>query len=105
MANKPISMSKVRQILKLHTQGIGKKKIATRLGMSKNTVKAYLDRYHGLKTTWEEFSLLTDYELDKAFHSPNETLLDPKVRQVYDFFHEMEKQLRKRGVTVALSYE
>ena len=104
MANNPISMSKVRQILKLHTQGIGKKKIASRLGMSKNTVKAYLDRYHGLKSTWEELSQLTDYELDKAFHPPYETLLDPKVRQVYDYFPEMEKQLRKRGVTVALLY-
>jgi hypothetical protein len=64
MANNPISMSKVRQILKLHTQGIGKKRIASRLGMSKNTVKAYLDCYHGLKTTWEE--LLQTYPITSS---------------------------------------
>jgi transposase len=39
MANKPISMSKVRQIIKLYSQEIGKKKIALRLGVSKNTVQ------------------------------------------------------------------
>jgi len=39
MANKAISMSKVRQIIKLYTQEMGKKKIGERIGMSKHTVK------------------------------------------------------------------
>ena len=43
MANKPTSMSKVRQIIKLYAQAIGKKKIALRLGISKNTVKHYIE--------------------------------------------------------------
>jgi transposase len=52
MANKPIDMSNVRQIIKLYCQNMGKKKIAERPGMSKNTVKIYIDHYRGLKTTW-----------------------------------------------------
>jgi transposase len=104
MANNPISMSKVRQILKLYTQGIGKRKIALRLGMSKNTVKDYLDLYLKLKTPWQELSHLSDYELDKVFHPPYETVLDPRVKQLYDFFPEMERQLRRRGMTAALLY-
>ena len=70
MANKPISMSKVRQIIKLYAQEIGKKKIALRLGVSKNTVKHYVKVFRGLKTTWEELSKLGDLELNKRFHPP-----------------------------------
>ena len=43
MANKPICMSTLRQIMKFHLHGIGKKKIAARLGIARNTEKA-LDR-------------------------------------------------------------
>lgn len=50
MANNPISMSKVKQIIKLYSQGIGKKKIGNRLCMSKNTAKHYLDTFSKLKT-------------------------------------------------------
>ena len=38
MANKKTSMSIVRQVIKLFSQRMGKKKIALRLGMSKHTV-------------------------------------------------------------------
>lgn len=41
-------MSKARQIIKLHSQGMGKKKIGLRLGMSKNTVKLYIDQFFNL---------------------------------------------------------
>jgi transposase len=105
MANKPISMSKVKQIIKLYSQGIGKKKIGSRLCMSKNTVKQYLDTFHNLKTTWEDLLKLSDYELDKLFHPPHETLVNQKAQQLYDYFPEMERQLRKRGVTVAMLYK
>ena len=49
MANKSISMSKVRQIIKLYAQHMGKKKIGERLGMSKHTVKLYTDQFQALK--------------------------------------------------------
>lgn len=42
MAYNPISMNQVKQIFQLHRQGVGIKRIAATLGMSKNTVKAYL---------------------------------------------------------------
>lgn len=94
-------MSKVRQILKMHSQGIGKKKIAARLLMSKNTVKLYIEKYFQLRTTLDELLKLTDYELDKRFHPPYEIILDSRVQQLYDYYPQMEKELRKRGVTVA----
>jgi len=104
MANKTISMSKVRQIMKLYSQHMGKKKIALRLGVSKNTVKQYVETYIKLKTPWDELAKLTDFELNKIFHPPEVVPLTDKLKQVIDFFPLMEKQLRKRGMTVALQY-
>lgn len=81
-------MSRVRQIIKLYNQGIGKKKIGTRLGMSKNTVKLYIETYYSLKITWDELSRLDDFELNKLFHPPRELILNDKVQQLYDFFRK-----------------
>ena len=104
MANKPTSMSKVRQIIKLYSQGIGKKKIGVRLGVSKNTVKHYVEVFKGLKTNIEELIKLSDFELDKKFNPPQTTPLSGKLKQLLDFFPFMEKQLRKRGMTVGLQF-
>lgn len=105
MANKTISMSNLRQIIKLYCQQMGKKKIAERLGMSKNTVKLYIKHFHSLKITKDELFKLTDFELNKLFHPPKETILDEKVKQLYDFFPKMEVQLRRRGMTVAQQFK
>jgi DNA-binding NarL/FixJ family response regulator len=42
MAGKPKRMGQIKQLLRFHEQGHGKKAIARQLGMSKNTVKTYL---------------------------------------------------------------
>jgi transposase len=104
MANKTISMSKIRQIIKLYSQQLGKRKISERLGMSKNTVKLYIDSYHRLKMSKEELLKLSDYELNKLFHPPVELSSNERVKQLYDFFPVMSARLRKRGMTVAMQF-
>ena len=105
MANKTTSMSNVRQIIKLYSQQMGKKKIGERLGMSRHTVKFYIDIFHSLKVTKDELFRLTDFELNKLFHPPKEILFNDRLKQLYDFFPVMEKQLRRRGMTVAWQYK
>ncbi|MCX6294797.1 MAG: hypothetical protein NTX97_01815, partial [Bacteroidetes bacterium] len=105
MANKTTSMSNVRQIIKLYSQQMGKKKIGERLGMSRHTVKFYIDLFHSLKTTKDDLFRLTDFELNKLFHPPKEIFCNNRLRQLYDFFPVMEKQLRRRGMTVAWLYK
>lgn len=105
MANKATSMSKIRQIIKLYSQQMGKKKIADRLGMSKHTVKLYIDYFHSLKTTKEELFKLSDFEMNKLFHPPREVILTDRLSQLYVFFPEMAAALRKRGMTVAMQYQ
>src|SRR5471030_2991247 len=104
MANKKTSMSKVRQVIKLFSQRMGKKKIAERLGMSKHTVKHYVELYNRLKIPWDELSKYTDFDLDKLFHPPQETPLSKRLEHLYDFFPVMEKQLRRRGMTVSRQF-
>lgn len=105
MANKTTSMSKVRQIIKLYTEQMGKKKIGERLGMSRHTVKLYIDHFHSLKTSKDELFKLTDFELNKLFHPPKEVLLsNDRLKQLYDFFPVMTIQLRRRGMTVARQF-
>ena len=97
-------MSNVRQIIKLYFQNMGKKKIGERLGMSKNTVKLYIEQFHGFKLTKEELFKLTDFELNKLFHPPKEILLNDRLSQLHSFFPVMAIQLRRRGMTVATQF-
>ena len=80
MANKLTSMSNVRQIIKLFSQQMGMKKIGERLGMSKNTVKLYVKLFNSLKTSKEDLFKLTDFELNKLFHPPKETLYNDNLK-------------------------
>lgn len=105
MANKTTSMSKIRQIIKLYSQQMGKKKIGDRLGMSKHTVKLYIDYFRSLKTTKEELFKLSDFDLNKLFHPPKEVLLTDRLSQLYAFFPVMAVQLRRRGMTVSRQFQ
>ncbi|MBL0048919.1 MAG: helix-turn-helix domain-containing protein [Bacteroidetes bacterium] len=92
MANKTITMSNVRQIIKLYSQQMGKKKIGERLGMSKNTVKLYIRQFHALKTTKEELFKLSDFELNKLFHPPQSAPASDRMRHLYEFFLPWQDQ-------------
>ena len=64
MANTPISMSKIRQILRMYSQGKSKLSIATQTGTSRNTVKVYLAAFDSTGFTFGEVDALNDKELE-----------------------------------------
>lgn len=99
MANNPISMNKLRQVLKLHCQGQGKLKISEVMGMSRNTVKKYLNHFLRLKITWDEINKLSDQELDALFNKEPEISPPDRLLTLYKFFPEVEKRLKQRGMT------
>jgi transposase len=105
MANKPIIMSKIRQILKQYSKGIGKKKIALHLSVSKNTVKHYIDFYLRLQIPFHDLEVMSDVELNNMFHPIPEKAAGDKLQRLYEFFPDMEKQLRRRGMTLALQFK
>lgn len=90
MANIPIRMGKVSQVLKLYSQMLGKRRIGLRPGVSRNTVRHYIDAFHLMTTTIEELSKLWDAELNKRFHPPQQAIVSDKLAGLHAFFPEMQ---------------
>jgi response regulator of citrate/malate metabolism len=76
MAGKPKKMSQAKQILQMHKQDYGNKTIARNLGISKNTVKSYLDKYRSSKLSLETLLKMEDHDLEKVFHPGNPAYKD-----------------------------
>jgi len=100
MANNPIPMSKLRQALKLHFQGESKLRIATVTGISRNTLKKYLNILVAFKTTWPEIEQLSDKDLDELFCKEPEQIVDERLSVLHEYFANNDKRLRIRGITL-----
>ena len=98
MANKRISIMKIKQILRLYTQGKSKKSISAQLGISRNTVKNYIAVYNKSKLTFDNISQLSDIELATLFEP---TIKEVPVRRqaLKEEFIKLEKELKKPGST------
>jgi len=99
MANKRKDMSKLRQMLRLYSQGESKLQISSITGVSRNTLKKYIRLYDSLCISMPELELKSDRELDQLF---GENLL-PEPSERYkiaeNYFPFMEKELKKRGIS------
>lgn len=105
MANKPISMSRLRQVLKLYFKGKSKLQISTFTGLSRTTVIKYLNVLQTLSITQEEVSALDDASLDKRFCLVPAEPVSVPVQKLFDYFDEHEKKLRRRGMTMKKLYD
>jgi len=105
MAGKPKRMSQVKQILQLHKQGYGNKTIARNLGISKNTVKSYLEKYRSSKLSLETLLKMEDHDLEKVFHAGNPAYKDDRFDTLKDNLDYYIKELNRTGVTRKLLWE
>lgn len=99
MANKPINMSKIRHILQLHKQGRSKLLIAQQTGIARNTIKKYLKAFIQSGQSYDEINSLSDKDLEDLFIQPDEKPLTEKHRILFDLFPQLDKELRKKGIT------
>jgi transposase len=99
MANKPISMIKIRQILRLHTQGHSKLKIAMQTGVARNTLKKYLSAFTASGLSFEQINVLSDKDLEDMFVKPEDKPLNEKLQTLFSLFPGIDKELKKKGVT------
>ena len=76
MAGKLKPMSQIRQLLQLYDQGKNKKFIARSLGISKNTVKAYLAKVALSPLDIQSLLTLDDPILESKFHAGNPAYKD-----------------------------
>ena len=107
MANNPISMTKIRQVLRLHIQGSSKLAIARLTGISRNTLKKYLHDYTRLALTSIDLEALSDQELEELFSTfkPQKAGHSPAARLLMGLFPYVEKQLKRKGVTQHLLWQ
>jgi len=105
MANKIIYMSKIRKVIKFHCEGKSKVFISSYLSLSRNTVKKYISLFKVLDIPFSEFNKKSDAELEAIFVLKPIEIIDPKLQKTYDFFPQMERELKKVGVTIHIMWE
>lgn len=97
MAQKPIAMEQLKQILQLKNDGIGIREIARRTGMSRNSVRKYLSQLD------DGSDPLSDKELaDKAYNNQQLESNTQRKLQLLEHFIYAESELAKTGVTCLL---
>ena len=105
MANNPITMSKIRHVLRLYFQKQGKRVISEQTGVARNTVKKYLGIFKSLNIPFDELNKLSDSELEKLFIKGGAR--EPTERLVYlhSCFPAVDKELKRKGVTRQMLWE
>ena len=98
-------MNTLKTIIRLYTSGYSKAAISRQLGISRNTVQRYTDRFDRLKTTAEDLFDKSDKELHDLFQGMDEKQDSPRRQVLNTFFKYMEKELKKPGVTRQLMWE
>lgn len=105
MAGKPKPMSQIKQLLQLHEQGKNKKFIARSLGISKNTVKAYLAKVALSPLSIQSLLTLDDPILEGKFHAGNPAYKDERFDHFKTNLDYFVKELGRVGVTKQLLWE
>ncbi|MEK0314596.1 IS21 family transposase [Cohnella sp. 56] len=91
-------MTKYREILRLHSQGISQRNIALSCACSRNTVAKITQRADELGIAWPLEKDLTDGELRQRLFAES-TPVSRRKQPDYDYIH---KEMAKSGVTLSL---
>jgi len=105
MAGKPKRMSQIKQLLRLHKEGYKIKSISRELGISKNTVKDYLNKFSVSKYSLETLLEMEDPVLETIFHPGNPAYKDNRFDVFKDKLDYYEKELTRKGVTKRLLWD
>jgi transposase len=95
-------MSKVRNIIRLYTEGVSKQSIGERTGLPRNSVKKYIRLFLASGKSLEEIDQMSDTKLEQMFlnMTPRYHIEDdPRHQSLEAFFPIMEKALKSRENT------
>lgn len=105
MAGKPKTMSLIKQLLQLKSQGRSSRFIARTLGISKNTVKTYLLKLSLLDVDIKYLLSLEDPVLEAKFYPGNPSYKEEKYNDIKSNFDFYITELKKPGVTRKLLWD
>ena len=99
MAQKPIAMEQLKQILQLQADGVAIREIARRVGISRNSVRKYLSRLNASNYN-------SDRDItDKAYDNDLLELDAERLRQITAHFSATGSELSRTGVTRQLLWQ
>ena len=98
-------MIKIRQILRLQSQGLSKLQIAAQTGIARNTLKKYIKEFTSSGLSFEEINELSDKELEDLFVKPEDRPLNERLQTLFSLFPAIEKELKRKGVTRELLWK
>jgi len=107
MANKPISMNKIKQIIRCHCQGDGSKKTSAKTGISRNVVRQYIRRFIFLKLSLEEIESYSDEHLHSLFFpETSRSALPDKGRyeRLQALLPDVSRALKRKGMTLEVQW-
>lgn len=105
MAGKPKPMSQIKQLIRLHQQGKGRKFIARALNMSRNTVKQYILKLEVSKFDMDALLELHDGELERKLHPGSPAYSDERLNVLQSHLEPYCQELRLKGMTRKLLWE
>jgi hypothetical protein len=102
MSNQPISMHKLRQVIRwllsvaevLYGQGKGSKSINSMLGVSRNTIKKYLHIFHLSGMSYEQFFSMSDHDGSTTVMKNGYVRLSKDVHYYSVPYHHIGKKVK-----------
>ena len=91
-------MTKYREILRLHSQGISSRNIAESLNCSRNTIRKALERAATANIAWPLSDNMTDKALEQKLFG-KQTAVSKRKMPDFDYVHQ---EMTRSGVTLSL---
>ena len=98
MAFKRIDIMDIRQLLQLKKKGLSNRKVASLIGIHRNSVNPYVRLFNATSKSYADLLLLTDEELYALFAIPV-TIKKKKFEELSSRFAYFRKELKKTGCT------
>jgi len=106
MANKTISMTKIRRIIQLKSEGVSKLKISQTLGINRKTLDSYLLKLDLIGKSYQDLLDMNETGLAALVYNPeSNNQPDSRFEDLQNRFAFYVDQLRKPGVTRCILWE
>ncbi len=102
MANKLDPMD-LKQIFTLHLDGLSNRKIATTLGIHRNTINTYIRLFKSCEYSIEELLQMETAALNQLFPA-HTTIVNPRYNELMLYFEKMNPEPKHQGFTFLYHY-
>lgn len=98
-------MLNIRHILRLYTQNQTQSEIIIQTGIHHLILKNIIKDFKTSKLSFAEINELSDRDLEELFKKPPENLHSEKLKTLYSLFPQIDRELKRKGVTKGLLFE